>query len=135
VGAQWLDAHEPRAFGARFEGTNRASRGAGDYFEWIRICEVLEWEPPHRFAYVVGDRFDGTPVSRWEFQIDALVDTTRINQAFFHYADGLSGIRGPAEADPANAEAFIAARRADLESGMRQTLARMREALETGAAP
>lgn len=133
IGAQWLPGTPTGQVGARFEGTNRSARG-DDVFEWIRVCEVLAWDPPLEFAYVVGDRYDGTPVSRWQFTIVPGPEGTRIVQEFSHYPDGLSGIRGPAESDPTNAQAFIAARRAELESGMQQTLARMREVLERGPA-
>ena len=96
----------------------------------VRLCEVLEWDPPHRFAWSVGDRFDGTPASWWAFELAEVPGGVRITQSFRHYPDGLCGIRGVAEADPENAPDFVAARMEDLRHGMTQTLQRMKDLLE-----
>ena len=129
VGAQWLAGSGPGVVGARFEGTNRVARG-DDERVWVRPCEVLAWEPGRRFAYAVGDRFDGTPASTWEFHLEPDGDATVIRQLFAHRPDGQSGIRTGAEADPDHAAEFVAARRDELESAMALTLARMKAVLE-----
>src|SRR4051794_3380991 len=68
VEAWWVDGFPAHAAGGRFEGRNRVEAD-GDTFEWIRPCDVVSYDRPHEFAYTVGDRFDGTPATRWTFLI------------------------------------------------------------------
>jgi uncharacterized protein YndB with AHSA1/START domain len=130
VHAAWLPDHPRDSVGARFEGRNRVVHDGGAA-EWVRPCEVLEWDPPRRFAWAVGDRFDGTPASWWAFDLAVISGRVRITQCFRHYPDGLSGVRGVAEEDPENAPDFVAARIEGLRDGMAQTLQRMKLVLES----
>jgi hypothetical protein len=132
VEAAWLPDRRRDSVGARFEGRNRVVHDEGTA-EWVRPCEVLEWDPPRRFAWAVGDRFDGTPASWWAFEVSEIPGRVRITQHFRHYPDGLSGVRGGAEEDPENASAFVAARLEDLRHAMTQTLQRMKDVLENEA--
>ncbi|HEV2888794.1 MAG TPA: SRPBCC family protein [Frankiaceae bacterium] len=116
-----------------FEGTNRVAYGDDEYL-WVRPCTVVADEPGRRWAYVVGDRFDGTPATRWEYAFeDVGGGRTRVTQTFTHLPDGLSGLRSQADADPANA-AVVAARTEALRDGMRATLAAMRAVLQSSSA-
>jgi polyketide cyclase/dehydrase/lipid transport protein len=92
IGAQWIAGATGPAVGARFEGTNRLRLGEEEFI-WIGPCTVTAHVPGERFAYVVGDRFDGTAATEWEWRLDAVPGGCRISQTFRHRADGLSGIR------------------------------------------
>lgn len=131
VEARWIDASADVGVGSRFEGRNRVEDpDEGVAFEWVRPCVVEQWEPPRLFAWAVGDRYDGTPSTRWSFELAPRDGGVRIVQRFRHEPDGLSGLRGGAEQDPDNAPAYVADRLADLERGMDETLARMKQVLE-----
>lgn len=131
VEAWWVDGFPSRCVGGRFEGRNRVVQG-DDTFEWIRPCQVTEWDPPSVFSYTVGDRFDGSPSTRWRFSVRDERPTILLRQEFAHLPDGLSGARVMAEADPSGAPALIADRLAQLRAGMSQTLATMKSVLEIG---
>ncbi|HEX8002532.1 MAG TPA: SRPBCC family protein [Mycobacteriales bacterium] len=117
-----------------FEGTNRIASGDDEYL-WVRPCTVVADEPGRHWAYVVGDKYDGTPATRWDWEMADNGDgTTTVTQTFSHLPHGLSGVRSQADADPANAAAVVAARVEVLRDGMRQTLARLREAVQRSSA-
>ena len=61
----------------------------GDTFEWIRPCDVMSYDPPHRFAYTVGDRLDGAPATRWTFEITPTESGCVVEQRFDHLPDCL----------------------------------------------
>src|SRR5687768_11237324 len=129
IKAHWLDAGVERpVVGARFSGTNNLGG-----FEWARVCTVVAADEPSTFAYIVGDRFDGTPTGEWRFEIEADgSDGTKLCQRFSHAREGRSGTRLLAEQDPANAESIIDVRRSVLERGMAATLEAIKNALEKG---
>jgi uncharacterized protein YndB with AHSA1/START domain len=134
VEAWWMPDHPSRVAGGRFEGRNRMVGPAG-VREWIRPCDVLVWEPGRRFAWTVGDRYDGTPSSRWTFSITPIPGGVHLRQEFHHVPDGLSGLRHWAEADLSRAASLVAQRAADLEKAMAATLQRMKAVLEREKAP
>ena len=126
--AWWVDGFPAHAVGGRFEGRNRREVEGGTY-EWTRPCDVVAYDPPRHFAYTVGDRFDGTPATRWTFRITPSESGCVVEQQFEHLPDGLSGIRLQAE-QVDDAEALIAWRRTMLRDGMTQTLEHIRRVLE-----
>jgi hypothetical protein len=126
VKARWLDTGVERpVVGARFSGTNNLGG-----FEWARVCTVVTAEEPTTFAYIVGDRFDGTPTGEWRFEIETDGSGTVLRQRFSHTREGRSGTRLLAEQDPANAESIIDVRRSVLERGMATTLEAIKKAIE-----
>jgi uncharacterized protein YndB with AHSA1/START domain len=127
--AWWVEGFPVRAVGGRFEGRNRVV-GEGDTYEWTRPCDVVAYDPPRLFAYTVGDRFDGTPATRWTFRITGADSGCVVEQQFEHLPDGLSGIRTQIE-QLDDVEAHIATRREMLRDGMTRTLERIRAVLET----
>lgn len=129
VGTRWLDGADRLGVGVRFEGTNRVRAGV-DEVVWIRPCTVTRLIPGERFAYVVGDRFDGTAAAEWDVSVEPGGDGCVIRQTFRHLPDGLSGVRAEADSDPASAPAILQRRAAALAAGMRETLHRMRAVLE-----
>ena len=135
IDAKWIDGASGPSVGARFEGTNRVALEANDSeYIWIRPCTVTAAQPPVRFGYTVGDRYDGTPTTTWDIEIEATATGCRITQQFRHLPRGLSGVRYQADADPARAEDIVNARAQDLSEAMVQTLHRMK-VLETTAMP
>lgn len=133
VAVRWTRGSAP-VVGNSFDGTNLAVLGTEERrveAEWTRPCTITRCEPNKVFAYTVGDRYDGTPASEWEFELSRTEDgACRIVQTFRHRGDGLSGIRVQADADPQRAEEIVAARTDDLATGMRETLSRIKQSLE-----
>jgi hypothetical protein len=118
--------------GNSFDGTNRAAvewRGETYDSEWTRPCTVTVVEPRRCFAYTVGDRYDGTPASDWEFTLSQSEDGCKIVQTFRHRRDGLSGIRVSADAEPTRVDEILEERTAALLAGMEDTLRRMKVVL------
>jgi hypothetical protein len=93
------------------------------------------YDPPREFGWVVGDRFDGTPATRWAFRVFDHPAGCRLRQEFRHLPDGLSGLRLRAQAHPEQAADLIAARQRDLRAAMTATLQRMSVVLTTSRAP
>ncbi len=130
VAAWWMPGYPAHAVGGRFEGRNRVAGEPEDADGgWIRPCEVVAYDPPREFAWVVGDRFDGTPAARWAFRVLDDPAGCRIRQELRHFPDGLSGLRLHAEAHPEQAVDLIATRQRDLRQAMAATLQRMSVAL------
>ena len=126
VGAEWVHGATGPAVGACFVGQNKV----GD-LEWSRVCMVVASERPRMFAYVVGDRFDGSRTGRWSYELTSDGDGTIVRQCFEHEATGRSGVRLRAERDPARAGEIVSARTKYLEENMAITLEAMRAVLET----
>jgi hypothetical protein len=130
IGARWLPPSTRAVVGARFEGTNRTVLDGRTYI-WIRPCTVVLAEEPTSFGYVVGDRFDGSPASRWEHRIEQIdAGRCRMSLTFRHLPRGLTGLRLQCDADPASAPELVAHRMAELRDGMRVSLQRMAPMLE-----
>jgi uncharacterized protein YndB with AHSA1/START domain len=124
VGAQWLtDGRVPRV-GARFEGLNRF----GGVFESTSICVVIEADRPRSFAWaVLDDRLDiDTPGSLWRYDIARAAGAGRtfVRHEFVH-GPGLTGVREPAERDPARAAEIMTARLDELGRNMERTIGAM----------
>jgi hypothetical protein len=129
IAAEWIDGATGPDVGARFAGTNSRRQG-DDEIVWIRPCTVTVSVPGQRFAYVVGDRYNATPAGEWEYRLEDANGTTNITETFRHLPDGLSGIRGMADAEPEKAEGIVARRREALTNAMNATLAAMKRVLE-----
>jgi hypothetical protein len=131
VSARWIDGASGAAIGARFDGTNRVLSKANDFeYVWIRPCTVTALSRPERFGYTVGDRYDGTPATEWEFLIEPTTTGCRLTERFRHLPDGLSGIRLQADAEPGRAEEIVSERMRGLTEGIAMTLERMKLILE-----
>ena len=132
IAARWIGGASGPSAGACFEGTNRVTDEAiNSEYIWIRPCTVTTTQPPERFSYTVGDRYDGTPATCWDIEIELTATGCRITQRFHHLPRGLSGVRQRADDDPAQAEAIVNARVQGLSNGMTQTLQRMKRLLES----
>lgn len=132
IDARWIGGASGPSVGARFEGTNRVADEANNReYIWIRPCTVTTAQPPERFSYTVGDRYDGTPATSWDIEIEPTATGCRITQHFQHLPRGLSGIRHRADDDPARAEDIVNERVQGLTDGVIQTLQRMKRVLES----
>ena len=90
VEAWWVEGYPAHAVGGRFEGRNRRPVEGGTY-EWTRPCDVVAYDPPRHYAYTVGDRFDGTPATRWTFRITPSESGCVVEQQFEHLPTGSAG--------------------------------------------
>ena len=113
VAAVWVG--EQRGVGAQFDGTNKR----GDD-EWTLPCFVIEWEPPHRFAWAVLER--ESPSSTWSYTLRAIGGGTEVVHRFAH-GPNYSFTRAWAEQQPDEAEAIIERRARMLHDDMKTTLA------------
>lgn len=123
--AEWVEGATGPEVGSYFVGHNRV----GD-LEWSRLCLVTEAERPRRFAYVVGDRFDGSRTGTWSYELEPDGSGTIVHQRFVHEPAGRSGVRLRAERQPVRAAEIVAARKKYLEDSMLTTLEAMRDVLE-----
>ncbi len=73
TGGAWIDGASGPALGARFRGTNARGDDA-----WATIAEVVAYEPPRRFHFVVT--YEGEPVSRWEYEIEPTASGCRVTE-------------------------------------------------------
>lgn len=128
VGAEWVEGATGPEAGAYFLGHNRVGE-----LEWSRLCLVTEAERPRRFAYVVGDRFDGSRTGTWSYALEPDGTGTILRHRFAHEPQGRSGTRLRAERRPERAAEVVEARRRFLQESMANTLEGMRAALEAHA--
>jgi uncharacterized protein YndB with AHSA1/START domain len=112
-GAQWLENATP-ALGARFRGRNQ--RGE---FAWSTTCTVVDFSPPHSFAWVVED--PEVPIATWSYELEphgAGVDLWMRARL----GPGRSGLNIAVEANPDKEERIVARRLEEWRSNMAATL-------------
>ncbi|MFF7678373.1 SRPBCC family protein [Actinacidiphila glaucinigra] len=75
--AGWLAGAASAAPGARFRGYNRSGR-----LRWSRVCEIVEFEPPHRITW----RTVATPLfpdsTDWTIALERSGTRTRVVQTY-----------------------------------------------------
>jgi uncharacterized protein YndB with AHSA1/START domain len=118
VRCEWIDT--PGRVGSRFRGRNR--RGLA---RWSTTAEVLAADCPKEFSFATLHR--GAPATRWTYRFDENESTTRVTETF-------DAIRTPTLIGLAE-RWLIRDRQAQLESGMVETLARLKTAAESSPAP
>lgn len=128
IGGDWISG-TPGAAGSRFRGHNRTAERA-----WSTECEIVAAEPPRLFAWTVLSSVDEADSSRWSFEIDpdriGCALTQRYVMSKLRY-----GLRVQlAELSADQAGAFLARRRATLESDMRRTVWAIKHAAEAACA-
>lgn len=118
-GGEWLDGATGPVVGARFKGRNRRGKTA-----WPTTIEVEVAEPGREFQFLVGGR---KPTTRWRYRFlpDAGGAGTEVVESF-----DLVKPLSRAERLVTRATIGVKDREADMEDGMRQTLARLKEAAE-----
>jgi Polyketide cyclase / dehydrase and lipid transport. len=113
IGCEWLG--EPNQVGSTFRGRNR--RGIA---RWSTLARVLVADRPGRFTFATLHR--GEIATRWSYEL-AGDDTTTVTETFTSVTTPL--LIGFVE------RWIIRDRQAQLESGMAQTLAKVKTAAET----
>ena len=121
VGGRWLDRATGPAVGARFRGTNRRGKRS-----WSTTCQVLVADPGRELAFATGSA--ARPQTVWRYQMGPVPEGTRLRESF-------ELVRGNGAISRLITRLTIGVldRRADLEEGVRTTLARLREVAEAGA--
>ncbi len=119
--AEWLDGAAGPTESARFRGHNRRGRA-----RWSTTCTVLAAVPGEVFAFAVGP--PQKPWTVWRYQLAPDGAGTRVSESFLLAKPLGLGSRLRFRAAGARD------READLEQGMRTTLARLKTAAEASRA-
>lgn len=121
VGGRWLDGATGPAAGARFRGTNRRGKRT-----WSTTCHVLVADPGRELVFATGSA--ARPQTVWRYQMEPVPEGTRVAESF-------QLVRGNGAISRLITRLTIGVldRQADLEEGMRTTLAKLRQVAEAGA--
>ena len=114
--AEWIDD-------THFRGRNR-HEAAG---EWETTCTVVEREPGHVFAYVVGDAEN--PSASWRFTLAPEGSGTRLTQ-WMRMGPAPSGLTPAIEAMPDKEERLVARRLDEHRFNMLATLEGIKDLAE-----
>ena len=123
--AQWAEGFDAPALGAQFLGTNRHP----EIGEWTTTSHIVEFEPLHVFGWAVGD--PENRAATWQFTVDPIPTGTRLRYTA-RLGPGRSGVTMLIGREPDRADEIVARRLAQWESGMRATVAGIRELAESG---
>ena len=119
----WLDGVTGPAVGNRFTGRN-AHPAMG---EWETVSTVTECDPPHRFAWAVGD--PARPSASWRFTLKPDVEGTLLEQ-WYQMGPGRSGLNIAIDAMPDREQKIVFVRMREHETGMRHNLAEIKDRAE-----
>jgi len=119
VRAEWIEGATGPAVGARFKGHNRRGKA-----KWSTTCKVLECEVGAVFAFAVGS--SATPDTIWRFRFEPESGGTRVTESF-----ELVKPLGLFSNLVTRVTIGVKDRRADLEDGARQTLAALKQSVES----
>ena len=111
----WLDGVTGPAVGRRFTGRN-AHPAMG---EWETVSTVTECDPPHRFAWTVGD--PAHPSATWRFTLKPDGEGTRLEQ-WYQMGPARSGLNIAIDAMPDKEAKIVFVRLREHETGMRHNL-------------
>ena len=120
VGGVWLDGATGPAVGARFKGTNRRGKT-----KWSSTCEIIAADPGREFAFATNGA--AKPDTVWRYVLEPLGDNeTRVTESF-----QLVRPLGIGSRFITRITTGVRDRRADLEDNVRQSMARIKEILES----
>jgi len=125
----WLDGAPespeatPPAVGRRFTGRN-AHPAMG---EWETVSTVTECDPPHRFAWAVGD--PAHPSATWRFTLKPDGEGTRLEQ-WYQMGPARSGLNIAIDAMPDKEQKIVFVRLREHETGMKHNLAEIKDRAE-----
>jgi uncharacterized protein YndB with AHSA1/START domain len=119
----WLDGVTGPAVGHRFTGRN-AHPAMG---EWETVSTVVECDPPHCFAWAVGD--PGHPSSTWRFTLKPDGTGTLLEQ-WCQMGPARSGLSIAIDAMPDKEAKIVFVRLREYETGMRHNLEAIKERAE-----
>jgi uncharacterized protein YndB with AHSA1/START domain len=111
----WLDGVTGPAVGHRFTGRN-AHPAMG---EWETVSTVTECDPPHRFAWVVGDPAD--PSATWRFTLKPAGPGTLLKQ-WYQMGPARSGLNIAIDAMPDKEAKIVFVRLREHETAMKHNL-------------
>lgn len=115
-GGEWLDGATGPAVGARFRGRNQRGKS-----KWSTTVTVTEAEPGRSFAF----RAAGRPATQWRYRFEPVADGTRVTESF-----ALDAPLGVFNRLLTRVTTGVTDRRADMEEGVRTTLANLKAAAE-----
>jgi len=122
----WLDEGPEMtgpAVGRRFTGRNvHPAMG-----EWETVSTVTECDPPHRFAWAVGD--PAQPSATWRFTLEPDGEGTRLEQ-WYQMGPARSGLNIAIDAMPDKEAKIVFVRMREHEAGMRHNLAEIKDRAE-----
>lgn len=116
--AEWLDGATGPAVGARFKGYNRRGRA-----KWSTICEVVEAQPGRAFSFAVGGA--AKPETVWRYRFEPTGEGVEVTESF-----ELVKRLGFMSRLVTRLTTGVRDRKADLEDGVRATLAALKRAAE-----
>src|SRR6201996_7802001 len=116
----WLDGVTGPAVGHRFTGRNTHPAMG----EWETVSTVTECDPPHRFAWAVGD--PAHPSATWRFTLKPDGEGTRLEQ-WYQMGPARSGLNIAIDAMPDKEQKIVFVRMREHETGMRHNLAEIKE--------
>ena len=119
----WLDGATGPAAGRRFTGRN-AHPAMG---EWETVSTVTECDPPHRFAWVVGDPAHQS--ATWRFTLTPDGEGTRLEQ-WYQMGPARSGLNIAIDAMPDKEQKIVFVRLREHETAMRHNLAEIKQRAE-----
>lgn len=118
--AEWIDGATGPAVGARFRGHNRKGRT-----RWSTACEVIESQPGKAFAFAVGKA--AKPETVWRYRFEPVADGVQVTESF-----ELTKPLGFGSRLVTWVTTGVKDRPADMEEGVRATLAALKRAAESG---
>lgn len=123
LSVEWAEGFHASALGARFLGRNR-HRAVG---EWTTVSQIVVFDPPRAFGWVVGDPRNAT--ATWIFELLPVRDATRLS---YHaqIGPGPSGVTMLIEREPHRAQEIVANRLGQFRGSMQATLEGIRALAE-----
>jgi len=116
--AEWLAGAVGPTVGARFKGYNRRGRT-----RWSTVCEVIEADPNRAFAFAVGG--SAKPETIWRYRFEPSPEGVKLTESF-----ELVKPLGVLARVVTRLTTGVKDRPADMEEGMRTTLAALKVAAE-----
>ncbi|WP_040816147.1 SRPBCC family protein [Nocardia concava] len=121
--AQWVSPETPPGVGATFVGTSsHAALG-----EWSTTSHVVEWDPPHVFAWAVAD--PENPSATWRFTLEDANGGTTLRQ-WVRMGPGRSGLSVAIDAMPEKEEKIVFVRMREFESAMTTVVTEIKRRVE-----
>jgi uncharacterized protein YndB with AHSA1/START domain len=120
---EWLDGRSGPGLGARFAGHNR-HQALG---EWSTVSVIVEYDPPHLFAWAVGD--PEWPSAIWRFNLEPRDGGTVLRQ-WVQVGPGRSGLSYAIDRMPDKEQKIVFVRLRELETSMGATLAAVKRLAE-----
>lgn len=123
---EWLDGATGPALGHRFTGRNHNEV----YGPWETVSTIVEYDEPHRFAWVVGDPAE--PGAMWRFTLRPEGPGTVLEQ-WAQVGPGPSGLTIAIAAMPDREQKIVFVRLREFETGFKANLATIKDLAEAEA--